>query len=316
MADIETAYGQISTPDSPDDLIVRALTLFGEWSLAEQMLVAPLTRTKDRVWDVGAFLGTFGIGLARMSKGRPRSLLVVEPNPAILPHLERNLRRNSPCSFSIAAYAVGADNNPLSPSVQADQNNAGSISYEPSRDGAANVPCQTLSQLRAQFGDYDFLKLDIEGMENAAIRSDFEYIHTNHPVIWAECNETPESILLLEALISAGYEPLYVAFPAFRNRNFNGSREKIYPMAYEAALLAAPCERMARFTGKISGEEIIVQPVKTSYDLRRALWVTPRWALPEWVAMSRAELIATLGRMQTNDDLASFLNHDGPQVSV
>lgn len=308
MGNIKTAYGQLATPESPDDLIVRALTLYGEWSRAEQVLLSPLVRPQDRVWDVGAFLGTFGIGLTQMASRPPQSLLAVEPNPDILPYLKQNLSNNAPCAFQVAAFAAGGDNKPLKRRAETGSNNAGAISYQPATESADTVSCRTLKELRHTFGDYDVLKLDIEGMENAAIRSDIEYLQIQHPVIWAECNETPESILLLETLVWLQYEPLYVAFPAFLSANFNNSSEKIYPMAYEAALLAAPRERLVEFTGNVAGEDIIVRPVKSSYDLRRALWATPRWAMEEWTTMSRPELIGALGHVQTNDNLASFLN--------
>ena len=41
---------------------------------------------------------------------------------------------------------------------------------------AGDVISRTLQDLRAEYGDYDVLKLDIEEMENDAIRSDIDYI--------------------------------------------------------------------------------------------------------------------------------------------
>lgn len=308
MGHFQTIYGEISTPETPDDLIVRSLKLYGEWSLTEQHLLAPLIRAEDRFWDVGAFLGTFGLGLTRMAKAPPSFLLSVEPNPEILPHLQDNLRRNAPCKFEVAACAAGGENQYLSRRPGAGDGNAGAISYQPASTPENAVHCRTLEDLRSQYGDYDVLKLDVEGMENAAIRGDIEFIKQNRPVIWAECNEIPESVVLLETLVWLGYEPLYVGFPAFRSKNFNRSTQKIFPLAYEAGLLAAPKERLDQFTGQAEAEDIIIRPVKTSFDLRRALWVTPRWSMPEWTTLSRAELIATLGRMESHQTLETFLN--------
>ena len=306
--DIATVYGQISAPETTEDLIVRALGLYGEWSFAEQMLIAPLLRDKDRIWDAGAFLGTFGIGLTQLARIRPANLVAVEPNPDILPHLKRNLARNLTCPVEVAPFAVGDSDITLVRRDETGSGNAGGISYQPAPDNKGTIAAKTLKELRARFGDYDFLKLDVEGMENQALRGDIEYLKSRQPVIWAECNEAEESIALLEALVWLGYEPLYVAFPAFRAANFNGNAEKMYPIAYEAGLLAAPKDRLAAFTGKVPGEDIIVRPVKTSFDLRKELFITPRWGQADWVDMSKAELIATLGRIATKQELVNFLN--------
>lgn len=305
--DIATVYGLISAPDAADDLIVRALNMYGEWSFAEQILIAPLLRDKDSVWDAGAFLGTFGVGLVQLAGITPNRLVAVEPNPEVLPYTQKNLENNLSFPTFVAPFAVGDSDIELVRREDTGEGNAGSIGYMPAPNNKGTIKAKSLKELRAKFGNYDCLKLDIEGMENQAIRGDIEFIQKHRPVIWAECNEEPNSILLLEALVWLGYEPLYVAFPAFRAANFNGCDDKIYPIAYEAGLLAAPKERLASFTGKVDGEDIIVRPVRTSFDLRKALWATPRWGEADWTEMSRPELIALLGRQKLQQDLALFL---------
>jgi FkbM family methyltransferase len=305
---VSTFYGPLSLPDWNDDLIVRTLRAHGEWSLAEQILLAPLLRPQDAVWDVGGFLGTFGIGLAQLAEAPPARLVTVEPNPDLLPYLRANLERNAPCPHAIATFAIARTTGHLRRRAESEAANAGAIAYEDSCAVDGGVESRSLEDLRGEFGHYDVLKLDVEGMENEAIRGDIDYILKRRPVIWAECNESSSHILLLEALCWLKYEPLYVAFPAFRRQNFRHSGEKIFPMAYEAALLAAPADRLASFTGRVANEEIIVRPVSTSYDLRQALWATPRWSMPQWVDLSRVELVALLGRQQRNEDFGSFLN--------
>ena len=105
-----------------------------------------------------------------------------------------------------------------------------------------------------------------------------------------------------------GYEPVFIACSPFRRKNFNQSAEIIYPMAYEAVLLAAPPERLASFIARLEGEEVIVCPVKTSFDLRCALWKLPRWSMPEWTELSRPELVALLGRQYSKQELIAFLD--------
>jgi len=306
-----TIYGKVSTPDWNDDLIVKSLRLYGEWAFIEQRLIASLIRQGDSLWDVGAFLGTFGIGAALESPEKPSKIVAVEPGSELYPHLLENLRHNAPCIFEIAPFAVASETGWLRPRSGTGSGNAGAVSYEVAQDGqhgiAARVESRSLKDLRASFGNYDVLKLDVEGMENAAVRGDLEYIKQNRPVIWAECNENSSSLFLLEALCWLGYDPLYVAFPAFRKANFNGSTEVIYPMAYEAVLLAAPADRLSKFNREIEGEDVIVRDVRTSFDLRKALWSTPRWSMLEWAGLSRPELIALLGHQERGESLEGFM---------
>ncbi|WP_103333268.1 FkbM family methyltransferase [Pseudotabrizicola formosa] len=316
MRNVETIYGAITLPDWPHDLIVRSLEDLGEWAYLEQQLLAQLVCRDDVFWDGGAFLGTFGIGVAQIAAqgGRPlKRLVAIEPGAELAGALAENLRRNLVCDHSLVSCALGAEAGHLVP-AENQTDNRGALEYrklEGPEAGtllASGVECQPLWHLRSVHGNYDVLKLDIEGMEVEGIKGDFDYIRDHKPVIWAECNESFNSLLLLEALVAAGYDPVYVAFPAFRQANFRGRAEVPYAMAYEAALLAAPQDRLAAFEASGFGEDVIVRPVKTSWDLRQALWATPRWADSAWAQASRAELVALLGRMQRGETLGGFLN--------
>ncbi len=315
MQEFITIYGKITAPDWSDDLILRSLANLGEWSYLEQQILARLVRAGDALWDGGAFLGTFGIGVAQIAAaaGQPLSRLVaIEPGADLLPFLGRNLERNAPCDAWVVSCALGAEAGRLLPG-ETESGNHGALAFhhpgaKAAKAGAKGVECQPPCHLRALHGGYDILKLDIEGMEHEALKGDFVYIRDHKPVIWAECNEAVSSLLLLDCLVAAGYSPCYIAFPAFRKANFRKQAELPYPMAYEAALLAAPPDRMAKLDVAGLGEEIIVRPVSSAWDLRQALWATPRWADPAWANASRAELVALLGRISRGEDLGRFLN--------
>ena len=169
--------------------------------------------------------------------------------------------------------------------------------------------------LRTEHGDYDVLKLDTEGMEADALRGDIQYLRSRKPIIWAECNENTASLDLFSVMRQLGYEPLYIAFPVIRRANYNKCAERLFPFAYEAALLAAPAERLPAFTTAATEEECIVRRVVSAADMRRALWDTPRWALSEWAEMTQPELIARLGRLNRGEDFNFFLTQDSEQIT-
>jgi len=356
VAQFKTKYGFIQTPDWQDDLIVTSLAKHGEWAFVEHHLFATLIRKGDRVWDGGAFLGTFGIGAAQIAAEhgqKPAFLLAIEPGAEINICLQANLQWNSPCPWDLASCAISLNEGILQAVTEAEANH-GSRAYHQitdtthddathdsevsgfaKLDGDAPVakgpasntmdqaphsdaegsgaPVQVegfpLWRLRALHGDYECMKLDIEGMEFEALKSDFDYIRDKKPVIWAECNESPASLKVLEAMLALGYYPVYVAFPAFRSDNFNRNPDQIYPMAYEAALVAAPPDRLADFdpVAAAPGYEIIVHHVQNEWDLRKALWATPRWAMADWAKMKRSELIAIMGRQARGETLDRFL---------
>lgn len=307
-------YGELTIPDWPDDLILRSLRDLGEWAEVESQLLARLLPNAPRFWDVGAFLGTVSLGVARHCN--LTSVLAIEANPALGGCLQSNLARNFAGPSKVVTAGVGPDEGWLSPVAQPELSvNHGAQSYSfsvtrPAEVGPAAIPCKSLRQLRALHGDYDAIKLDVEEMESAVLLADQAYIRAHQPVIWAECNEALSSLDLFGALKWLGYAPLYVAFPVFRKANFRGRSELIYPMAYEAALVGAPVALVEAFDPRIVGEDIICRPVNTGFDLRRALFDTPRWCTPAWAAMNRAELIAELGRVKTGTQLSRFLLRD------
>lgn len=307
---LETLYGALHVPDWPEDLIVRSLRELGEWCAAETALAAGLLEPGESLWDAGAYLGTFSLGVALLTP--PGRVVAIEANPAVARALEHNLAL-LPCPAELIASGLAGRPGWLAPASE-DKDNHGATAFRHSEEQPASGPairCQTLPTLRALHGDYDFLKLDLEGMELDALRGDFPHIRERRPVIWAECNENPESLRLLGALKWLGYDVLYLAFPAFRTANFRGARDLIYPMAYEAALVAAPPERLTALAATapslVPGEDILCRRVQTAYDLRRALYDTPRWSRADWAQLSRAELIARLGKMAKEVRLEAFL---------
>ncbi len=310
---LDTLYGTLNLPDWPDDLIIRSLEQLGEWCAAESTMAGALLESGETLWDAGAFLGTFALGASRVTL--PAKVLAIEANPAIADALTQNLTL-LPCPAQLISCGLGRRSGWLVPDGE-DPKNHGATSYhfqEQPVDSGTAIPCRTLADLRAEHGRYDMLKLDLEGMELDAIKGDIPFLQEHRPVIWAECNEAQASLALLGGLKWLQYDVLYIAFPAFRKDNYRGTDDLIYPMAYEAALVAGPAERIARFEEKVKtllpNENILCSPVASSFELRTAMFDTPRWARPEWQGLSRAELIARLGRAEKGTSLKQFLNED------
>ncbi|WP_319496834.1 FkbM family methyltransferase [uncultured Cohaesibacter sp.] len=314
MADnvCDTLYGPLHIADWPDDLLIRSLKQLGEWSAAETIIAATIVEDDQPLWDCGAFLGTFSLGIAHQNR-RPSKVIAVEANPALAPLLEKNLSL-LPCPHHLVSSGLGNQSGWIVPKEE-DSANHGATAYQFQKecsDPARAIACASLEDLRKEHGDYQFIKVDLEGMELETLLGDRTYLKQCHPVIWAECNEDKASLDLLKGLRALGYNTRYVAFPAFRKNNFNQSTDLIYPMAYEAALVAAHPAKLETLDQAIETllpeEDIIYRKVETGNELALAMFDTPRWSSAAWATMNRAELIARLGRLQRKLTIHDFLD--------
>lgn len=299
---VATRYGTMSCFDA-EDLITCFLTRYGEWAYFEGLLARSLRPT--RVFDIGAFIGTFSLAISEAS---PMFVLAVDANPVAYAKLKQNLSRNLSVSFATKCAAVSLRIGDVC-GKPALAKNEGSYSLEFGAHVAssnASLACK-LEGLRQQFGDYDLLKLDVEGSEREVIISDLAWIKANRPTIWAECNETIGSLDLYDLMRRCGYEVYYFRYPAFNPNNFNACREQLFPFAFEAGLLAVvPGTNISGPSEAISAGAALVR-VDTREHLRQAMWLTPRWGRAEWWGTHEPEAAARLSRQETAQAYETFL---------
>lgn len=304
---VDTVYGALATPPNSEDLIRRFLTAYGEWGYCEPLLLGPLLGEDATVFDIGAFVGTFGLGIAQQGA---RRIIAVEANEIALPFLQRNLASLCKAEHHTVHAAVRAEIG-LAQRDTTDESNLGATTWRDVRPGEAataiSVQGTTLSALRERFGDYHLLKLDIEGAERDALLGDIAWIQEAQPIVWAECNESAASLSVVELLLSAGLSLLYVAYPCFRQNSFRTPGEHIFPLAYEAALLAGSARALEQFNQRVVDEELIVAPVRSVEEARQLLWRTPRWALGQWPSLTRIEILGLLGRYHSGERFETFL---------
>jgi FkbM family methyltransferase len=305
MPEVETRYGRIAVPDITTDVIGRFLEAYGEWAWCETQFVASVLPKGARLLDVGAFIGTFGLGVGLT--GKLAFLCCVEANPAIVGVLRANLadRAGFP-AMVVEAMVAGAGDQPHRGTT--DPGNLGATSYA-SGTGDAAVPlaATTLAELRRDHGPFDLIKLDIEGLEFAALQSDASHLALGGTPLWIECNEHPDSIRLAELLLSWKLDVYYFAFPSHNRANFNANAAPIFPMAFEAGLLAAPVT-VPVLDAALQAQGCILRRIETAEALRAALWRTPRWGNAAWTeAGSREELAALVGRELKGEVFERFL---------
>lgn len=302
---VETLYGPLCLPSNSRDLIRRVLESEGEWAYLEPLLLEPLLDRNSVAFDLGAFIGTFSLALAGFGISR---LVSVEPNPVSASLLKRNMNRNCRVPYEIVEAAVGLHSGGAVVTRSIDEN-MGGTAYSESDDETPVDPVQqvTIAELRQAHGSYDLLKLDVEGGEFDALKSDAVWIRDNKPLVWAECNETTGVAKILEFMNWAELSPVYVAFPVFRENSFRSSTERPFPQAYEAALAGGQAGLYEKLASNGLSDDIIVRRVRNFAELRQAMWQTPRWSKAAWRDISRAELTALLGRSLHGENFETFL---------
>ncbi|MEA1647531.1 FkbM family methyltransferase [Nitrospirillum sp. BR 11164] len=311
VQEVETRYGRLQVVDPENDLISRFLATYGEWGSCETRFVAANLADGAAVADIGAFLGTFGLGVAGL---RPlRALCCVEANSSTFPLLHHNIAANKPASLE-AAVALGAIVGPagdLPGEASMIPGNAGSFSLATAADdNRVAIPVaahhMTLAALRQEHGPFDLIKIDVEGLELAILRDDQEFLETCDTTFWLECNEVPGSLDLAEFLLDRGFSLFYFAFPATTADNFKKAEPVDFPYGYEAGLWAT------RGTAPVMSDNLrvagcILKPVKSREDLRLALWMTPHWAPATWVGRSHQETVALAAHSLLGERLEDYL---------
>jgi FkbM family methyltransferase len=313
MIEIETRYGQLLVPDTASDLIGRCLARYGEWAWDEAYFVAStLPDGGGRVLDAGAFAGTFGLGMALL---RPLEFVCfVEANSLLIPLLLKNVTCNCRAPTAVTEGLLGWPRLAIRDGL-CDPSNIGATSFVGEHHGTMssispiNVHPKrvvTLAELRAEHGDFDLIKLDLEGMELGVLHSNAEQFARGETSIWVECRDEPLALEIAELLLSWGLELYYFAFPAHNPDNYLGNSDQILPLAYEGGLLAAP-KRLPLLDEKLLNHGCILRKVHCVEDVKTALWRTPRWGDIDWLGASRAEIVALAGRALRGEYYESYL---------
>nr|WP_264788798.1 FkbM family methyltransferase [Gluconobacter kanchanaburiensis] len=219
----------------------RFLDYCGEWAFNEVKFCASLLKEGARVLDIGAFIGTFGLGVASLR--RLTSLCAVEGNPELIPFLNANISLAAQCPTTSVINAIVAPSGYEVHGHYGQEENLGSTSFVYD-EATANVPDDVpvkatlpLTELRKQNGPFDLIKIDAEGMEYAILKDDREFVATGDSLIWIEYNEEISSLDCADLLL--GLTLHYFSFPAHSFENYRSQIEPLLPWAYEDFLSPA-----------------------------------------------------------------------------
>ena len=209
-----------------DAYIGKSLAELGQFSEGEIEVFRQVVRAGATVVEAGANLGAHTVALARLV-GPGGVVHAIEPQRVMFQTLCGNLALNSLANVFCHHAAVGDQPGFITvPNFDFDKpNNFGGLplGHHQMGDRVKQITIDSLGLQRC-----DFLKLDIEGMELAAIRGAKETLERHRPVLYLENDREKNSPALISALLELGYK-LYWHLPRFfEPDNYYANQENVF----------------------------------------------------------------------------------------
>jgi FkbM family methyltransferase len=169
-----------------DRIVSESLRWYGEWAENELDILRRFIGEGSVIADIGAFIGTHTVALARAT-GTSGRVHAFEPRPEVHAVLARNVARNG--LQAVTLYEAGVSDAPgklVVSSFDPDTVvNPGGLSLEGAAEG---VTASILTIDSLHLDRIDLMKIDVEGMEANVFRGAHDTIASLRPVIFSECN--------------------------------------------------------------------------------------------------------------------------------
>ena len=242
---VETRHGRfLANPN--DHYIGRALIEYGEFSEREWELLAQLAPPNAYVIEIGANIGAHTVSLAK-AVGPRGHVVAFEPQPVLFQNLCANLALNGLTNVQAINAGCGEAEASLSfPRINYSQlGNFGGIPLDnlpPDPQSPFRVPVRPLDEM-VDLRALHLIKIDVEGMEAAAIRGARGLIAAHRPLLYVENDRVEKSAELIALIESLDYRAWWHTPTYFNADNFAGREDNIYGGVISVNMLCAPKER-------------------------------------------------------------------------
>ncbi|MAT70010.1 MAG: SAM-dependent methyltransferase [Planctomycetaceae bacterium] len=224
-----------------DAYIGRSLALYGEYSEGEVELFRHVLRAGDVAVDAGANVGAHAVAMARIVGPRGR-VVAIEPQRVLFQALCGNAAVNSLTNIDARHAALGAAAGTVrlpTPNYER-PDNFGGLSLLGSTGGDETVAVTPLDALR--LARCRLIKIDVEGMETAALRGAIGAIERCRPFLYLEDDRPGQSAELHALLASLRYAAWLHEPPYFNPHNYAGHGENVFPRVVSRNLFCVPME--------------------------------------------------------------------------
>lgn len=263
---VKTRYGTMAVP-AKNDLIANSLRAYGEWAQNEIDILLRFIRPGDTVLDVGSCYGSHARAFSE-KVGSSGHVLALDASYENFQILQENAGLSGIGNIEARWLAV-ADAPGHFSLVRQDENEGGSQIRSAS---GGEIKATTIDRLGVQ--QADFIKLDIEGMEYAALMGARDLLARSAPVIFAEANSVEAALKLCEFARGHDYESFALAAPAFNPNNFNGASEDMFGGQGEAGMIMVPLSRQEEID--LANRHPSLTAGKRDLDVALALFSVPQ----------------------------------------
>lgn len=209
-----------------DVYIGRSLQLYGEFSYGECHVFDAIVQPGMTVIEVGANIGAHTVPIAQKA-GPSGRVHAFEPQRIVFQTLCANIALNNLTNV-ISHYAAAGDSPgslfvpELEPKAE---NNFGGLGLGDFEFGM-ETPVVTIDSLDLE--TCHFIKADVEGMEESALRGGEKTIRKHCPVLYVENDRKEKSESLVRYIRSLGYRMFVHHAPLFNPENFKGNKENVF----------------------------------------------------------------------------------------
>lgn len=208
--------------------------ILGNHEPAVQELLAKVLRPGMVYYDVGANVGFFAVIAARIL-GPSGQVVCFEPLPQNARQIEYNAKLNGFANIVVRQEALGGSNRTevFNTSAEPTWGSLSTVGKAPEKAaGQITVGVRTLDSLCVPGGlpRPDVIQFDVEGAEAEALEGALTTLGTARPILVIELHRTNAAVIaVLEKL---GYVAAVL-----------GSPESVRDVAWDANIVAVPCER-------------------------------------------------------------------------
>lgn len=212
-----------------DIYVGTSLLEYGEYCEVEWKFFSRFLKEGAIVIDAGANMGALAVPMAR-AVGPSGKVYAFEPQPLILACLKATAQLNNLPQLIAMPQGLGEEPDTLEtalPDYEAFDSFAGL-----SLLGGGKGLVAEIVRMDDIFKDdrLDFIKMDIEGMEVAALKGAAATFKKHQPVLYIENDKVEQSAALIALLQGWGYRMWWHTTPMYNPDNFRGVATNIYQL--------------------------------------------------------------------------------------
>lgn len=133
--------------------------------------ILPYVQSSNLIFDIGGNIGQYAVRFSNNNDSQ-KKVITFEPDPINVAYLKFNINRNGIDNVEVEAYGVGYKNENLQ--FYQDTKTGGRIgSFVKGNQysNPINIEIKSLESIIEKYGEPDFIKIDIEGLEDALFKN-------------------------------------------------------------------------------------------------------------------------------------------------